>query len=217
MRTQKTSSFSAQEQPQDIRDKIIEAVLPEIPFDGWTWAAVEQAAVKSGYETTMAASVFPGGLPEALDHFADLADRWMFARLKDIDPETLRVRDRVRMAVMARFRSLYPWRDAVRQSATFWMMPTRAGRGGKITWRTADRIWAWAGDTATDYNRYTKRTLLCGVLVSTMLAWLNDNSSGMIDTEEFLDRRISSVMTIGKAVGKAKSYTNSKMGRNKHE
>ena len=217
MRTQKTSSFSAQEQPQGIRDKIIEAVLPEIPFDGWTWAAVEQAAVKSGYESTMAASVFPGGLPDAHAHFADLADRWMFARLKDIDPETLRVRDRVQMAVMARFRSLYPWRDAVRQSATFWMMPTRAGRGGKITWRTADRIWAWAGDTTTDYNRYTKRTLLCGVLVSTMLAWLNDNSSGMIETEEFLDRRISSVMTIGKAMGKAKSFTNSKMGRNKHE
>lgn len=217
MRTQKISTFSSQAQPQDIRDKIIEAVLPEIPFDGWTWPAVEQAAVKSGYEATMASSVFPGGLPDALDHFADLADRWMLARLAGMDPETLRVRDRVRMAVMARFRSLYPWRDAVRQSATYWMMPTRAGRGGKITWRTADRIWDWAGDTSTDYNRYTKRTLLFGVLVSTMLAWLNDDSSGMIDTEEFLDRRISAVMTIGKAVGKAKSFTNSKMGRNKHE
>lgn len=215
MRTQKTSTFSAQEAASDIRDKIVTAVLPEIPFDGWTWGAVEQAAVRSGYEPAMASSVFPGGLPDVLAHFADLADRWMFERLKDIDPESLRVRDRVRTAAMARFRALYPWRDAVRQSATFWLMPTRTGRGGKITWRTADRIWDWAGDTATDYNHYTKRALLCGVLVSTMLAWLDDDSAGMADTESFLDRRIEGVMTIGKTIGTLKSFTTFGMNRKK--
>lgn len=215
MRTQKTSTFSAQETSRDIRDKILTAVLPEVPFDGWTWAAVEQAAIKSGYESVMASSVFPGGLPDVLSHFSDLADRWMIDRLRDIDPESLRVRDRVRMAVMARFRVLYPWRDAVRQSATFWLMPTRTGRGGKITWRTADCIWNWAGDTAADYNHYTKRALLCGVLVSTMLAWLNDDSTGMAETEAFLDRRIEGVMTIGKAIGDLKFFTNFRMSRKK--
>lgn len=206
MRTQKTNTFSEQEQSQDIRDKIVEAALPEVPFDGWTWDIVEQAAVHCGYEATMASSVFPGKMPDVLDHFADLADRWMLARLEKIDPESLKVRDRVKTAVMARLRVLYPWRDAVRRSATFWMLPTHAGRGGKITWRTADRIWDWAGDTATDYNRYTKRTLLCGVLVSTLLAWLDDDSTGMSETEAFLSRRIENIMSMGKIIGKVKSF-----------
>ena len=145
-----------------------------------------------------------------------LADRWMLARLKDIDPESLRVRDRVRVAVLARFRALYQYREATRQSNTFWIVPTRARRAGKITWRTADRIWDWAGDTATDYNHYTKRALLCGVLVSTALAWVNDDSLGMAETESFLDRRIDGVMTIGKAVGKAKSSSVFKKGRGRN-
>lgn len=207
MRARPSDPFSSQVPTQDIRDAIVTAVLPEVPFDGWTWAAVENAAVKAGYEKAMAQSVFAGGLPDVLDHFADLADRWMMERLKDIDPESLRVRDRVKTAVLARFRALYQYREATRQSNSFWVVPTRARRAGKITWRTADRIWDWAGDTATDYNHYTKRALLCGVLVSTALAWVNDDSPGMTDTEGFLDRRIEGVMQIGKIVGKTKSFS----------
>lgn len=214
MRTRPSDPFSSQTPTQDIRDNILSAVLPEVPFDGWTWPAVEAAAVKAGYEASMAASVFPGGLPDVLDHFADLADRWMLARLGDVDPQSLRVRDRVAKAVMARLRALYQYREAVRQSGAYWLLPTHAARGGKITWRTADRIWDWAGDTATDYNHYTKRTLLCGVLLSTTLAWLDDDSAAMQDTEAFLARRIEGVMSVGKIVGKAKAFSFFKRNRN---
>ncbi len=217
MRARPSDPFSFQTPTQDIRDGILRAALPEVPFDGWTWGVIEAAAVKAGYESSMAPSVFPGGLSDVLDHFADMADRWMLERLADTDPETLRVRDRVRAAVMARFRGLYQYRDAVRQSAAYWMVPTRTGRGGKITWRTADRIWQWAGDTSTDYNRYTKRTLLCGVLVSTTLAWFDDNSNGMQDTEAFLDRRIEGVMSVGKIVGKARAFSFFKKDRKKDD
>lgn len=205
MQSHKARSFSAQDMPQDIADRIVEAVLPDVAFDGWRWDVVEQAAIKAGYDAAMASSVFPGGLPDVLDHFSDLADRWMLERLGDIDPEDLRVRDRVKTAVLLRLRALYPWRDAVRQAASFWAMPTRAGRGGRIMWRTADRIWDWAGDQAQDYNRYTKRTLLCGVLASVTLAWLDDDSHGTASTEAFLDRRIENVMMVGKTLGKVKS------------
>ncbi len=205
MRASSSDPFSSQPSTQDIRDAIVTLALPEVPFDGWTWPLIEQAAQKAGYQASMAASVFPGGLPDVLAHFADLADRWMLARLAEINPDELRVRERVQVAVMARFRALYQYRDAVRQAATFWLAPTRAARGGKMTWRTADRIWQWAGDTATDYNHYTKRSLLCGVLVSTTLAWFDDDSAGMLDTEKFLERRIAGVLTAGKFIGQARS------------
>lgn len=205
MRVSSSDPFSSQPDTQDIRDAIVTLAVPEVPFDGWTWAMVEQAAQKAGHQASMASSVFPGGLPDVLDHFADLADRWMLERLADTNPDDLRVRDRVQVAVMARLRSLYQYRDAVRQSATYLMMPTRAGRAGKMTWRTADRIWHWAGDTATDYNHYTKRSLLCGVLMSTTLAWLDDDSPGMQDTEGFLERRIAGVLQVGKLMGKARA------------
>jgi ubiquinone biosynthesis protein COQ9 len=70
-------------------------------------------------------------------------------------------------------------------------------------WATADAIWWFAGDTATDFNHYTKRGLLAGVLGSTTLYWLSDNSEGQRGTEAFLMRRLQDVLKIGKTLGRA--------------
>ena len=55
-----------------------------------------------------------------------------------------------------------------------------------------------AGDTATDYNHYTKRMTLSAVYTSTLLVWLDDNSEGWADTAAFLDRRLENVMRFEK-------------------
>lgn len=187
-----------------IKDKIIEAVLPEIAFDGWTWRCVQAAAVKAGYDKDMADAVFPSGLCDVLAHFSDWIDRQMMGQLEDIDPDSLRIRDRIHEAVMTRIEVLEPYKDALQQAMAYWSLPHRVPRAGKVMWRTADRIWNWAGDTATDYNHYTKRGLLCGVMSSTILAWVNDSSNDMEAVEAFLDRRINNVLTIGKTIGRFK-------------
>ncbi len=63
-------------------------------------------------------------------------------------------------------------------------------------------------DTATDFNFYTKRGLLAGVQSSTVLYWLGDESEGQAATWGFLDRRITDVMRIGKAIGKVRGRFN---------
>lgn len=186
------------------RDLILENILPEIPFSGWTWPVAVTAAEKAGLDPAMADAVFPGGLADVVGHFSDWADRAMMAGLADVDPASLRVRDRVAMAVEKRLEALAPHREAVRAALSFWALPTRGISAGGVVWRTADRIWDWAGDTATDYNRYTKRALLCGVIASTTLAWLGDDGGDMAATRAFLGRRIENVMQIGKFVGKIK-------------
>ena len=188
----------------EIRDKIILTALPQVAFDGWVWETIEQAAQESGYERSMAKAVFPDRIKDVLDGFADLADREMMAALADTKVEDLRIRDRIREALLARYAWLGPHKEALRQSVQFWMVPTRKPRAVKIVWRSADCIWSWAGDTATDYNRYTKRGLLSGILVSTTLVWLNDDSEHMDNTKAFLDRRIENVMQLGKMINKVK-------------
>jgi ubiquinone biosynthesis protein COQ9 len=186
------------------RDQILESTLPDVVFSGWSWLAVSAAAEKAGLPAAMAAAVFPGGLPDVVAHFSDWADREMMKELADTHPGDLRVRDRVRVAVEARLTVLAPHREAVRAALSYWAMPLRGARAGGVVWRTADRIWDWAGDTATDYNRYTKRTLLCGVIASTTLAWLGDDSGDMTATRAFLSRRIENVMQWGQFIGKIK-------------
>lgn len=192
------------ETTQDIQDNILAALLPSIAFDGWTWAATREASVQAGYEPSMADAVFPGKLTDVVSHFADWADRCMLAELEDVNIESLRVRDRIRDAVLTRLQILTPYREDVKMALSYYAIPHRAPRASKAVWRTADRIWTWAGDTATDYNRYTKRGLLSAVITSTTLAWLNDDTPDLEKTQQFLDRRIENVMQFGRLVGKVK-------------
>lgn len=188
----------------DLRDGLIRAALPHVPFDGWTWDTLEKAAIDSGCGKDMAAALFPGGVRDALDAFADLADREMLAQMEPARLADMRVRDRIQISIMTRFEFLQCHREAERLALGYWALPHHAPHAAKIVWRTADRIWERAGDTATDYNRYTKRGLLSGILTATAMAWLNDDSADMHITENFLSRRIENIMQLGRILGKIK-------------
>lgn len=191
--------------PSDtIRDELLLQALPNIVFDGWTWDVTEQAAIAAGYDKTMARAVFPGGLSEFVSHLSDWADRQMLEKLEHVDTSTMRVRDRIHLGVMTRLDVLEPWREPVRRAMTYWAVPTRSLLAGRSVWRSADRIWVWAGDTATDYNHYTKRGLLSGVISATTLAWLNNDSSDPDKVSAFLDRRLDHVLKLGRALGRFK-------------
>jgi len=162
------------------------------------------ACAAAGYQEDMIRAVFPSGLPDAVAHFSDWADRAMMESLDKTVPEQHRVRDRIRMGCMARFRALRSHKAAVAAALSYWSIPPRPAMGARLVWRTADRIWTWAGDTAQDYNRYTKRMLLAGVLGTTTMAWLQDSSDDFAGTESFLDRRIDQVVQVGSVLGRLK-------------
>jgi len=188
----------------DMRDELIEAALPHVPFEGWTTDILEKAALACGYDTAMATALFPGGVGDALDAFADRTDRAMLTQIKQSADADMRIRDHIHKAIMTRFEILQPHREAERLALAYWVLPHHAPRATKIVWRTADRIWKQAGDTATDYNRYTKRGLLSGILGAATLAWLNDNNADMHITDAFVARRIENVMQLGRVLGRMK-------------
>ena len=66
-------------------------------------------------------------------------------------------------------------------------------------------MWAAAGDTATDYNHYTKRVTLLAVYGSTVTVFLYDESEGFADTRAFLARRIDGLMRFEKAKAAARA------------
>ena len=103
-------------------------------------------------------------------------------------------------AIRVRLEQTAGHREAVRRALSLLAMPLNAGKGPALLWRTVDAIWYAAGDTATDFNYYTKRGLLAGVYSATLLCWLEDRSEGFATTWSFLDRRISEVMRVPQAL-----------------
>lgn len=189
---------------RDIQDKILLRALEDVAFDGWSSEVVENAATQEGFEPDVVRAVFPGGLGDVLAHFSDYADRLMLQKLESIDPKELRVRDRIDLAIISRLEALDAFREPVRLSLPYWARPFSQMRGGKLVWRSADVIWNWAGDTSTDYNHYTKRALLSGILISSLPVWLDDQDPSMQKTRNFVAKRIENVMQFGKIIGRMK-------------
>jgi ubiquinone biosynthesis protein COQ9 len=77
----------------------------------------------------------------------------------------------------------------------FLALPSHVALGLRLTWQSADALWRWAGDTATDENHYSKRVLLAGILAGALAIRL---SSGEAAATDFTARRIDNVMAFEK-------------------
>ena len=186
----------------DIKDKVLEAALIHVPFDGWSDRTLAAAAAEAGVDATLARALFPrGGVDLALAYHAR-GDAEMAARLAAMDLSALRYRDRIAAAVRARLEIAD--QELVRRGTTLFSLPQHAGDGARAIWGTADRIWTTLGDTSTDVNWYTKRATLSAVYGSTVLYWLGDTSPGQQATWDFLDRRIDGVMQFEKLKAKVR-------------
>jgi len=184
-----------------VRREIVAAALPHVPFDGWSQTALRQAAIDAGYAATMPLRVFPGGPVEVVDFWCAESDRAMVAAIERQNGAAMKVRERVALGVRLRLEPLTPQRESVRRALGLLALPFNAGVALKTLWRTVDAIWYAAGDTATDFNFYTKRGLLAGVYGATVAYWLDDKSEGQADTWAFLERRIADTMRLPQALG----------------
>ena len=113
------------------------------------------------------------------------------AVLAKLDPAELKIRERIRTAVLARIDAAMADRPAVQAASLFLARPDNAGLALTLGWTTADGLWRWAGDTSTDGNHYSKRALLCTILASTMLVRLTRDEDA---AARHLDDRIAQVM-----------------------
>ena len=163
-------------------------------FDGWSNAALAAAAAELGVPADRAALCFPGGAIDMVDAWFASIDDKMIESLATQDVQTMKVRDRIRAAMLARLDEATRLPDALRRALTILARPSNAVRASKLGWRSADAMWRAVGDSSVDFAWYTKRTTLAAIYAATLMAWMDDDSDNFADTRTFLDRRIDDVM-----------------------
>ena len=183
---------------EKIRARLALAVGEHAVFDGWTMKAVDAAAAQTGIDPAQARLAFPKAKIDMIDAYVAAVDAAMAAQFPPEKIAAMKVRDRIRSQLWFRLETMASAREALRSALSILAMPQNAPRALAIGWRTADLIWRNAGDTATDFNHYTKRLTLSAVYASTLVAWLDDQSEGFADTAAFLDRRLADVMRFEK-------------------
>ena len=183
----------------EIRAKLAPGIAANAAFDGWSDAARDMAAQAEGVDTDIAALAFKDGPVDMIDAWFAHIDRVM---LTAVPPERLalmKIREKITALVEARLDATSADRESLRRAVAILALPQNLAKATRLGWRTVDTIWRAAGDVATDYNYYTKRTILLGVYASTITVFLDDESEGLAETRAFLGRRIDGIMQFEKA------------------
>ena len=130
-------------------------------FDGWTGKAVDSAAAELGIDPAQARLAFPRTPPHMIEAWIEGVDAAMQAHFTpEVIAKALKIRERIRALIWFRLETTGPAREAVRSALSILAMPQNVPLALRTGWRSADLMWRLAGDTATDFNHYSKRLIL---------------------------------------------------------
>lgn len=179
----------------DTTDRLLDAALEHVPFEGMNDRALVAGARDIGISPDVARAMFPQGGAGLAAAYHRRGNAGLRASLRS-DPPGGRFRDRVAEALWRRIDASDA--ELVRAGAAVMALPQNAGLGARLVWETADTVWTGLGDPSDDVNWWTKRATLSSVWGAVVLYWLGDYSEGRADTRAFIDRRIDDVMRFEK-------------------
>jgi ubiquinone biosynthesis protein COQ9 len=189
---------------EDLRVLLAPHIAEAAAFDGWTEAALNEAAEIAGIDPAAARFAFQGegGQSAAMamiTAWAGSIDRAMAEALPAEHLATMKVRERITALVTFRLDQIAGREEALRGALIEMAKPWNVPAATKLAWRSADAMWRLAGDTATDYNHYTKRAILGSIYAATLAVMAEDKSEDREETHAFLARRIDGIMRFEKA------------------
>ncbi len=171
-------------------------------FDGWSDTALDHAAQMADVDPDVARLAYPGGAMDMISAWIASIDLAMVEALPPEKLAEMKIRERIRALVAFRLEAVDGLEEALRRAMAIMAMPHNAPKSLRTGWKSADVMWRLAGDTATDYNHYTKRTILAGIYTATLAVFIDDESESKSSTYAFLDRRIDGVMKFEKTKAK---------------
>jgi ubiquinone biosynthesis protein COQ9 len=189
----------------EIRDALAPRLAAHAAFDGWNTQAVASAAGELGVDADLAELAFKDGPMAMIEAWIGAVDAEMARRLPPETLNAMKIRAKITALLTARLEIAAPDKEGQRRALANMAMPQNLFAASRIGWRSADRMWRLAGDTATDFNHYSKRMTLSAVYAATLAVFVNDDSDNFADTRAFLDRRIENVMQFEKVKAQSKA------------
>lgn len=190
-----TSSGAAPDWAEAAEQRTLDEALKLVHTHHWNKTLVEAAAEAAGLSKSEAELVFPYGARDLSALLSRRHDAVALKALGQSDASKLKVRERIHAGVEARIEAAMADEEATRKSGAFLALPPNMPLGARLLWESADKLWRWAGDTATDENHYTKRLILSTVLASTLAARM---AGGHEHARKHLAGRIDHVMKFEK-------------------
>ena len=179
----------------ETEQRLLDAALPLAPEIGWNRMLIVRAGREIGLSLGETELLIPNGARDLAALLSRRHDALGMAALDGVDAKALKIRERISAGVSARISAAMADEAAVRRMCGYLAFPTNIPLALRLVWESADVIWRWAGDTATDENHYSKRAILAGILITTLAVRIQ---SGIEAEAEHLAASIERVMAFEK-------------------
>lgn len=180
---------------QTTEQRVLDEALRLAPAQGWTRRMSLAAGRACGLSAGETDLLLPHGPADLAALLSRRHDRAALAALARVDPKSLKIRERIAQAVDARLDAAAADEGALRRWAGWLALLPNLPLAMRLLWDSADGLWRWAGDTATDENHYSKRAILSAILAGALAIRLQ---TGREAARAFVAARIENVMTYEK-------------------
>ena len=171
--------------------RVVDAAITLAPRVGWNAQLVRLACEASELSLGDQELLIPNGARDLAALLSRRHDAGALEALSATPASSLKIRERIAAGISARLEAAAKDQEAAKKCAGFLALPLNADLGIGLAWESADHIWRWAGDVATDQNHYSKRMILSGILVPAVTIRL---FQGKVEADDFTARRIENVM-----------------------
>ncbi len=169
--------------------------IKHAPFTGWSLNTLEISLKETG-NLKHIEDLFPNGVSDLTNLFSNILDKKLEFDVKNLELEKNSIRDRIKILLNLRLDFFSKDKQVVKQIIGSDFLSKNNFNSINRIGNSVDLMWILAGDKSLDYNYYTKRILLGGIYVTTVLYWLDSDNRD--DVSKFIDRRISNIMEFEK-------------------
>src|SRR5271154_4106207 len=118
-----SAALEAGDWAADAEARVLAQALKLAPDMGWTWAMTKAAGAAAGFSLGETELLLPGGPRDLAALQSRAGDAAAMAALADVDPKSLKIRERIRRGAMARTEAAMADEAATRRWAGFLALP----------------------------------------------------------------------------------------------
>jgi ubiquinone biosynthesis protein COQ9 len=194
--------YSYLKKKYNMKEQLFRDFLELVPLHGWNQNVIHILSLSYHQQPGLIELYYPNGLLDFEFQLHNQIDQQWTADCQTLAVANLPIRERIFSLIMKRFDYYEPLKDVLQPLHIYYAKPHHLMQSTKRLWNLADQIWYLAQDQSTDWNYYSKRLLLSGIISSSMLFWLYHDQPNTTrhDTEAFVRRRIEEVLTLGRTL-----------------
>ncbi len=182
-----------------------DALLLEMPFCKHVSEAVESVLKNKIIQTYDYTIMFPRGMSDITD---SLIDYFNVQTMNYMNAHDIKgVKAILKSLIMFQIRLKPKMPDNFKKIITHNLFKESPFKQSQQFYALIDMLWYCTGDTATDYNYYSKRFLLGNIYLETILYACSDTSDDYRDTENYLVRSFDKIKTIEALKTKLPNFT----------